>query len=262
MSTQPALTILFRNRDYVVVDKPAGLPVHGGPRTTRSVEDCFPQLGPRRVGPWLAHRLDTDTSGCLLVALRRAALHAAQAEFAAGRVRKTYWAVVQGAPPTPTGSTDARLQKRTAPNGWHMTVTQTGEPALTTWRTLGSANGLTWLELHPQTGRTHQIRVHCAHLGCPLVGDPIYGDAQGKLQLLARSLEIDVSETVRATAPVPEHMTRHLARLSPAGTRAETAGSLPSSDASAQDGPAPADALASHHADQTRSAPGRGAPEG
>ena len=90
--------ILFRDDRYVVLDKPPGLPVHPGPRGGPSVEDWFPLLSQRKSGPWLAHRLDADTSGCLLVALRRSALLAAQAEFAAGRVRKTYWAVVRGSP--------------------------------------------------------------------------------------------------------------------------------------------------------------------
>ena len=87
--------ILFQDDRFVVLDKPAGLPVHPGPRGGPSVEDWFPLLSRRSQGPWLAHRLDADTSGCLLVALRRPALLAAQAEFAAGRVRKAYWAIVR-----------------------------------------------------------------------------------------------------------------------------------------------------------------------
>ena len=85
----PMPPILFRDERFVVLDKPAGLPVHPGPRGGSSVEDFFPELSRRKSGPWLVHRLDADTSGCLVVALRRAALVAAQAEFAAGRARKT-----------------------------------------------------------------------------------------------------------------------------------------------------------------------------
>ena len=214
MSTQPAsLTILFQNRDYVVVDKPAGLPVHGGPRTDSSVEDYFPQVSRRRDGPWLAHRLDADTAGCLVIALRRAALHSAQAEFAAGRAHKIYWAIVEGAPPSPTGSTDARLKKLTGRSGWRMSVASDGESASTRWRTLGRAGGISWLELTPLTGRTHQIRVHCASLGCPLLGDPVYGNGDGRLQLLARSIRLDVSNPIHATAPPPEHMRAALASM-------------------------------------------------
>ncbi len=214
MSTQPASpTILFQNRNYVVVDKPSGLPVHGGPRTTRSVETYFPQLSRRRDGPWLAHRLDADTSGCLLIALRRAALHAAQAEFAAGRALKTYWAIVQGAPPTTAGTTKASLKKHSTETGWRMIVAPDGDRAVTDWRTLGSAGGLSWLELHPRTGRTHQIRIHCANLGCPLLGDPVYGNGAGRLHLLARSIQLDLADPVRATATPPEHMWPSLTQL-------------------------------------------------
>lgn len=85
--------ILFRDQRFVVLDKPAGLPVHAGPRGGASVEDWFPALSRRKDGPWLVHRLDADTAGCLIVALRYSALRAAQAEFAAGRVHKIYWAV-------------------------------------------------------------------------------------------------------------------------------------------------------------------------
>ena len=216
--TLPA--ILFQNRDYVVIDKPAGLAVHPGPQTPHSVEDFFPALSRRRNGPWLAHRLDADTSGCLVIALRRAALHAAQAEFAAGRARKTYWAIVQGAPPSAQGVTQAALAKRTAQAGWRMVVSTDGQPATTAWRMLGQAGGLSWLELQPATGRTHQIRAHCAHLGCPLLGDPIYGDGQGRLQLLARSIALDLPDRLSAVAAPPPHMRQHLDRMQTRPARA------------------------------------------
>src|ERR1700679_538032 len=91
-----APVILFLDQRFVVLDKPAGLAVHAGPSCGPSVEDWFPLLSRRKDGPWLAHRLDADTAGCLVIALRRAALLAAQAAFAAGTVRKTYWAIVSG----------------------------------------------------------------------------------------------------------------------------------------------------------------------
>src|SRR5580693_7812324 len=94
----PAPVILFQDQRFVVLDKPAGLAVHAGPSGGRSVEGWFPLLSRRKDGPWLVHRLDADTSGCLVVALRRAALVAAQAAFAGGLVRKVYWAVVRGGP--------------------------------------------------------------------------------------------------------------------------------------------------------------------
>jgi len=176
------------------------------------VEDWFPSLSRRRQGPWLAHRLDADTSGCLLVALRRAALLAAQAEFAAGRVRKTYWAVVRGTPPDAGGTIDAPLVRRSTKRGWHMAVGDDGKPAVTAWRMLGRGDGVTWLELLPRTGRTHQVRVHCAHLGCPVLGDTVYGGGDGRLHLLARALELYLLPPVSAVAPVPDHMRAALER--------------------------------------------------
>src|SRR5690348_11640268 len=143
------LPILYRDERYVVLDKPAGLPVHAGPRGGPSVEDWFPQLSRRKDGPWLVHRLDADTAGCLVVALRRSALRAAQAEFASGRAHKTYWAVVCGGPGGEAGVIDAPLVRRTARAGWRMAAAADGKPAVTDWRLVGRADDIAWLELSP-----------------------------------------------------------------------------------------------------------------
>ena len=207
------IPILFQDSRFVVLNKPAGLAVHAGPRGGPSVEDCFPALSRRRDGPWLAHRLDADTSGCLVVALRRAALHAAQAEFAAGRAEKIYWAVVSGHPGADRGTVDAPLLKTTHPSGWRMAINPAGQRAVTDWLLRGHAAGTSWLELRPRTGRTHQIRVHCAALGCPLLGDATYGTAGGMLHLLARSITLALEPELTATAPVPGHMRMAMSRL-------------------------------------------------
>lgn len=208
----PHPSVLFQDDRFAVLDKPAGLPAHpargGGP----SVEDCFPQLSRRRAGPWLAHRLDRDTAGCLLVALRRPALLAAQACFAEGRAEKVYWAVVRGAPPGDAGEVAAPLLKahgRDAPKGdggWRVTVDAAGQEACTAWRVLGRGDAIAWLELRPRTGRTHQVRVHCAYLGCPVLGDARYGGGGAMLHLLARALRLPLDPPVAATAPPPAHM--------------------------------------------------------
>ncbi len=223
------LPILFRDARFVVLDKPAGLPVHAGPRGGASVEDAFPTLGRRRAGPWLAHRLDADTAGCLVVALRRAALLEAQAAFAAGRAEKTYWAVVAGGPAAAAGTLAAPLRKITTRAGWRMAADPDGAPAVTEWRVRGRGDGVAWLELHPRTGRTHQVRAHCALLGCPVLGDPVYGAGQGRLHLLARAIRLPLDPPVAAEAPVPPHMRAALAAcgwteeaVSRAGTTAGT----------------------------------------
>ncbi|MBV9654873.1 MAG: RNA pseudouridine synthase [Acetobacteraceae bacterium] len=190
------------------MNKPAGLPSHPGPRGGASVESFFPSLSRRPAGPWLVHRLDTDTAGCLLVALRHAALLAAQAEFAAGRAGKVYWAVVRGRPEADSGVLDTPLIRRSGPGGWRMVIDAAGGRALTDWTVLGEAPGLAWLELRPRTGRTHQIRVQCAEaLGCPIAGDAVYGGGgPGPLHLLARALSLALTPPVAATAPPPPHM--------------------------------------------------------
>ncbi|HUN41651.1 MAG TPA: RNA pseudouridine synthase [Acetobacteraceae bacterium] len=211
MTTLPP--ILFRDQRFVVLDKPSGLPVHPGPRGGPSVEDWFPQLSRRKDGPWLVHRLDADTAGCLVVALRGAALIAAQAEFAAGRARKTYWAVVRGVPAATSGTVDAPLRRHSTRDGWRMVSDAEGQRAVTDWRLLGQDGDIAWLALFPRTGRTHQVRVHCALLGCPVLGDAVYGGGPGRLHLLSRAIALDLEPPlVAASAPPPPHMQEALGR--------------------------------------------------
>ena len=212
----PAPEILFRDTQFVVLNKPAGLPVHAGPRGGASVEDWFPQLSRRRNGPWLAHRLDADTAGCLVVALTKTALLAAQSAFAGGRAEKIYWAVVQGGPAKDAGTVDAPLLKISNPAGWRMVVDPAGQDAVSDWRVLGRSPAMSLLEVRPRTGRTHQVRVHCATLGCPVLGDAVYGGAGEpgrKLQLLARQITLPLTPILTATAPVPPHMADSVAAL-------------------------------------------------
>ena len=211
--TDPARRLLHRDEAVLILDKPAGLPVQAGKRGGASVEDWLPALafGKRRL-PQPAHRLDQDTAGCLVLGRTRPALAALGGLFAAGRVGKTYWAVVRGGPEAGSGEVDAPLLKRsTARDGWWMAVDPAGQAARTAWRVLGRGPGLAWLECRPRTGRTHQIRVHCAHLGCPILGDGRYGGGDGPLHLLARAVALPLAPPVAATAPVPAHMRAALA---------------------------------------------------
>jgi tRNA pseudouridine32 synthase / 23S rRNA pseudouridine746 synthase len=210
--------ILYRDGLMLVIDKPAGIPVHAGPRGGPNLEAGFAAL---RFGlprpPALAHRLDRDTSGCLVLGRHPKALRRLGASFAAGKVEKIYWAVVAGIPAEPQGTIDAPLKKEMRRAGWRMEIDPAGQHAVTEYRVLGTADSKSWLELRPKTGRTHQIRVHCAALGCPVVGDPAYGGPAGQpLHLHARAISIPLypaRPAIEVTAPVPPHMLAALARL-------------------------------------------------
>ena len=210
--------ILYRDGLMLVIDKPSGIAVHAGPRGGPSLEDGF---GALRFGlprpPALAHRLDRDTSGCLVLGRHSRALRRLGALFASGTVEKRYWAVVAGIPAEPQGVIDAPLKKQTRRTGWRMEIDPAGQHAVTGYRVLGAGEGRAWLELMPRTGRTHQIRVHCAALGCPVVGDTAYGGPGGEpLQLHARAISIPLypaRPAVAVTAPVPPHMLAALTRL-------------------------------------------------
>ena len=200
--------ILYRDGLILVLDKPAGIPVHAGPKGGVNLEQGFDALRfglPQR--PALAHRLDRETSGCLVLGRHAKALRRMGRLFAEGRVKKTYWALVHGAPPEQAGRVEFALRKRsTEQRGWWMETHPEGQAAITDYEVAGEANGMSWLILSPHTGRTHQIRVHCAALGCPIVGDAVYGRDGGGLMLHARALEIPLypaKDPVRVTAEPP-----------------------------------------------------------
>ena len=211
--------VLYRDGLVLVIDKPAGIPVHAGPGGGANLEHWFTLL---RFGlprpPALAHRLDRDTSGCLVLGRHPKALRRLGRLFAEGRVEKVYWAIVQGMPAEPAGRIEIALAKQARGTvGWRMVADPAGLPAVTDWRVLGAEGGRAWLEFRPRTGRTHQIRVHAAALGCPVVGDPAYGGPGGEpLQLHARSISLPLypeKPPITVTAPLPPHMLAPLVRL-------------------------------------------------
>jgi tRNA pseudouridine32 synthase/23S rRNA pseudouridine746 synthase len=222
--------VLHRDGLMLVIDKPAGMPVHRGPKGGGSLEDHFDAL---RYGlprpPALAHRLDKDTSGCLVLGRHRKALAHLGLLFKHGKVGKTYWAVVEGGPEGEEGTIDMPLGRLDESRGWWMKPDLKGLPSVTTWKVLGRSgcfagqgtagdaatdrSPLTWLALTPVTGRTHQLRVHCAAMGWPIVGDNIYGTAPRfggpVMHLHAREVAVPISKNkapVRVVAPVPAHM--------------------------------------------------------
>ena len=205
----------------LIIDKPAGVAVHRGPKGGPCLEDAF---DPLRFGlprsPALAHRLDRDTSGCLVLGRHRKALERLGKLFKSGRIAKTYWAVVEGQPVEDEGEIDLALGRLDATRGWWMRPDPQGLPARTGWRRIGrSADGrLALMEFTPHTGRTHQIRVHAQAMGWPLLGDPIYGhggiEGAPPLHLHARAIVVPLQDgkpPVRAEAPVPAHMRDALA---------------------------------------------------
>lgn len=219
--------LLYRDGLMLVIDKPAGVPVHKGPKAAAgeiNLEQFFDQLtfGLPRV-PALAHRLDKDTSGCLVLGRHRKALEALGGLFKQGKVGKTYWAVVEGGPSTEDGLIDLPLGRLDPGRGWWMKVDDDGQESRTRWRVMGrgldpaAGTQITWLAMEPLTGRTHQLRVHCSASGWPIVGDPVYGSAPRAggpgLQLHARQVVVPLSNSkdpVRVEAPVPDHMAARL----------------------------------------------------
>jgi tRNA pseudouridine32 synthase / 23S rRNA pseudouridine746 synthase len=301
--------LLYRDGLMLVIDKPAGFAVHKGPKGGESLEDHF---GALRFGlpraPALAHRLDRDTSGCLVLGRHRKALAELGRLFKSGRIAKTYWAVVEGGPVEDEGRIDLPLGRKDATRGWWMKHDPQGQPAVTTWKVLGRAQSLatrgelafaaefpagsspppcgeglgvgvavggrsshnnnypppqpspnasracptcatsaepgqarvpsgegadrasgkdvgqpaandgvtphlTWLALEPLTGRTHQLRVHCAAMGWPILGDSVYGNAPRTggpgLHLHAREITVPLYKNrapIHVIAPVPPHM--------------------------------------------------------
>jgi tRNA pseudouridine32 synthase / 23S rRNA pseudouridine746 synthase len=206
--------LLYRDGLMLVINKPAGFAVHRGPKGGESLEDHFDALRfglPR--APALAHRLDRDTSGCLVLGRHHNALALLGRLFKSGAIDKTYWAVVEGAPGADEGVIELPLGRLDETRGWWMKHDPEGQPAVTKWRVTGRSGALTWLALEPVTGRTHQLRVHCAEMGWPVLGDPIYGNAPRNggpiLHLHAREIVVPLSKNrppIRVTAPAPQHM--------------------------------------------------------
>ena len=178
--------VLHRDGLMLVIDKPAGLPVHRGPKGGPNLEASFDAL---RFGlprpPVLAHRLDKDTSGCLVLGRHRKATASLGLLFKHGKISKTYWTVVEGGPAENEGTIDLPLGRLNAERGWWQKPDPEGQQAVTNWKVLGRGDGLTWLAMEPVTGRTHQLRVHAASQGWPIVGDNIYGNGRRSVRRAA-----------------------------------------------------------------------------
>jgi 23S rRNA pseudouridine955/2504/2580 synthase len=207
--------VLYRDRSVIVLNKPAGLPVQGGVKSERNVDAILAaavaRLGARAL---LVHRLDRDTSGALALALSPAAARALTAAFRDKRARKLYWAVVAGQLPRRHGVIDLPLMKRMGPAGERVVAVDLEEDetasdigarrATTRFRVLDNAGPTaSWVALEPMTGRTHQLRVHLAAIGAPILGDGKYGGTGAFLRMegIARKVHLHAR---RLVIPHPE----------------------------------------------------------
>lgn len=205
------LEILFEDGEALVIDKPAGLPIDRPRAGGTCLEDRMDEL---RLGfqrdPVAVHRLDRDTSGCLLLARNPKALKRFSAAFEERVVEKRYLGVVAGTLEEEEGTIALSLSKvSTVKDGWRMIPARKGKPAVTHWRKVAESDGLTLVEFRPETGRTHQIRVHAASgLGLPLLGDPVYGSKKGAPRTMLHAAGLTVprggdKEPIVAICPMP-----------------------------------------------------------
>ena len=205
-----SLPILFEDGEALVIDKPAGLPLDRPRAGGISLEDRLHELtlGFARE-PFPVHRLDRDTSGCLLLARNPKALKRFSAAFEARQVEKRYLGIVAGPVEGEEGTIALSLSKiSSAKEGWRMIVAKKGKPAVTHWRKVMEKGGLTLVEFRPETGRTHQIRVHAQHaFGHALLGDPIYGEAKGARRTMLHAAGLTIQREgkppIVAAAPLP-----------------------------------------------------------
>ena len=225
------LDVLYEDRDVIVVNKPSGMIVHPAGRVRsgtlvnallhhcREVREDFPGEPLR---PGIVHRLDKDTSGVLIAAKNVRSREFLAAQFRARTARKLYWAVVRGTPPRTRGRIETLLARDPHHRKRFTTCCSQGKKAVTDYRILQQFKGYTLLALRPRTGRTHQIRVHCLSMHCPVLGDPLYArrDAtfpQAPMMLHAAGLTLRLpggsEDRRRFRAPLPDHFRRLLAAL-------------------------------------------------
>ncbi len=203
--------LLHRDAAVLILNKPAGIAVHPTAHDKVALDQMFEHLRfglPR--APALAHRLDRETSGCLVLGRHRQSLDRLGKLFASQQVEKTYLAVVNGVPKEREGIITQPIRKTGHGSKWRMELHPDGQEATTHYTLRASDGVVSVLVLSPKTGRTHQIRLHCLALGCPVVGDRFYApESEYSLQLHARSIAIPYDakkEPIRAEAPLPQHM--------------------------------------------------------
>jgi 23S rRNA pseudouridine1911/1915/1917 synthase len=225
------LDVLYEDADAVVVNKAQGVVVHPGCGHYRGtliaglLHHCGALVGGEPFRPGVVHRLDKDTSGVIIVAKSAAAHQILAEQFRLRATRKVYYALVQGSPPLARGVIDLAIERDPAHRQKFRASIGGGREASTGYRLVRAWPGHSLLRFAPRTGRTHQLRVHARAVGCPIVGDPIYGRPDPRLpgatlMLHAYSLAIRLPgrETARRfRAPLPDHFRRALALLEEPG---------------------------------------------
>lgn len=212
--------VIYRDPHVIALNKPSGLAVQGGSGTTRHIDGMLDALRyDAEERPRLVHRLDKDTSGVLLLARTRQAAQALSASFQGRTVEKVYWALVMGLPEIDAGTIDAPLAKAGETGREKMEETDDGQHAETDYRVIDHAAGrVSWLELRPRTGRTHQLRAHCSVMGNPILGDGKYGGRESfmsglpkRLHLHAHTLKLphpDTGARLELMAPLDEELVK------------------------------------------------------
>jgi len=220
--------ILFEDERIIVMNKPSGIAVHGGSGLSFGLIEGLRALRPDANFMELVHRLDRDTSGCILIAKKRSALRHMHEQLRTGKMDKRYQALVAGQWPENRFKVKAPLRKNVLQSGERMvSVSEDGKPSETRYRILQKFDTATLVEASPITGRTHQIRVHCLHAEHPIACDPKYGDAEfdesmrqkglNRLFLHAHSISLihpGTEERVKFTAPLDATLTNTLKALS------------------------------------------------
>ena len=204
------IPILYEDGEALVIDKPGGLPIERPRAGGLSLEDHLDDL---RLGfqrrPVAVHRLDTDTSGCLLLARNPKALRRFARAFEERQVGKRYLGILAGVPRESEGTVELALSKiSSAEKGWRMIPARKGKPSVSHWRVIAESGGRALVEFRPETGRTHQLRVHAASgIGLPLLGDPVYGDGSTAARTMLHAAGLEVAREgktpISATAPLP-----------------------------------------------------------
>lgn len=201
--------VIFENNDFIVINKPHGLASQGGTGIKISVDDIIRQQNERYK---LVHRLDRETSGVMVIAKKTSAAAAFSKLIQAKEMTKIYWALVKGKPLQNKGIIKYSLLKK-GEKQQKVEVDEEGKKAVTEYTLLEDMAGrFSWLELVPITGRMHQLRVHCATIGCPIIGDGKYGGADAQVKGMERKLHLHARRIIikelgiDATAPLPKHM--------------------------------------------------------